>query len=92
MTNARRSLLAAGIIVALVGAAAAQLQAQRAGARPAASGWRVAFDASGSMPVIVDGVLYVGSVDGVVQAIDAATGAVKWRFQTGETGTATCSS
>jgi serine/threonine-protein kinase len=34
--------------------------------------------------VIVDGVLYVGSADGAVYAVDAMTGDTKWRFQTGE--------
>lgn len=34
-------------------------------------------------PVVVDGVVYTTSGDGTVSALDAATGAVRWRFQTG---------
>lgn len=52
--------------------------------QPAATGWKVKFNESGSNPVIVDGVLYIGSADGAVYALDAATGETKWRFQTGE--------
>src|SRR5262245_40545279 len=33
-------------------------------------------------PVVVDGVMYIGSGAGHVSAIDAATGALKWKFQT----------
>ena len=47
-------------------------------------GWRINFDGSGSSPVIADGVLYVGSADGAVYALDPSTGETKWRFQTGE--------
>ena len=35
-----------------------------------------------SSPAVVDGVVYVGSWDGQVYAIDAATGDERWRFQT----------
>lgn len=48
------------------------------------TGWRIKFDGSGSSPVIADGVLYVGSADGAVYALDPKTGDTKWRFQTGE--------
>ena len=50
----------------------------------AGSGWRVKLEGSGSRPVIVDGVVYVGSADGAVYALDSKTGTLKWRFQTGE--------
>ena len=47
-------------------------------------GWKKKFDGSGSSPVIADGVLYLGSADGAVYALDSKTGETKWRFQTGE--------
>ncbi|WP_433257684.1 PQQ-binding-like beta-propeller repeat protein [Streptosporangium sp. CA-135522] len=34
-------------------------------------------------PVVVDDVVYATSGDGTVSALDAATGAMRWRFQTG---------
>ena len=49
-----------------------------------ASGWKINFRESGSDPVMADGVLYVGSADGAVYALDPKTGETKWRFQTGE--------
>ena len=33
------------------------------------------------VPVVVDGTMYVGAMGGDVLALDAATGAVKWRFK-----------
>lgn len=52
--------------------------------------WTIALDGgcaagsiSASAPVISDGRIYVGSGDGAVYSLDAATGAQKWRFQTG---------
>jgi hypothetical protein len=36
-----------------------------------------------SSPAVVDGVVYAGSDDGKVYALDAATGAVRWQLQTG---------
>jgi outer membrane protein assembly factor BamB len=45
--------------------------------------WRVDFDESGSDPVLAHGLLFVGSSDGAVYALDPATGQTKWRFQTG---------
>ena len=47
-------------------------------------GWRINFAESGSNPVMADGILYVGSADGAVYALDPKTGDMKWRFQTGE--------
>lgn len=52
--------------------------------QPAITGWKIKFGESGSSPVIADGVLYVGSADGAVYALDSKTGDTKWRFQTGE--------
>lgn len=46
--------------------------------------WKINFEISGSYPVISDSILYIGSADGAVYAIDPATGRIKWRFQTGE--------
>jgi outer membrane protein assembly factor BamB len=51
---------------------------------PTTKGWKIKFDESGSNPVIADGVLYIGSADGAVYALDPETGKTKWRFQTGE--------
>lgn len=42
-----------------------------------------AWDVFQSSPLVADGRVYVGSADGQVVALDAATGAVRWRFQTG---------
>jgi eukaryotic-like serine/threonine-protein kinase len=42
------------------------------------------FDVFLSSPAIVDGVVYFGSGDGNVYALDAATGTLKWKFQTGD--------
>ncbi|HLG56228.1 MAG TPA: PQQ-binding-like beta-propeller repeat protein [Vicinamibacterales bacterium] len=81
MTKAQRRLLVTAILVAI---GAPQLEAQAPTSRPATTGWRVKFDGSGSSPVIADGVLYVGSADGAVYAVNPATGDIKWRFQTGE--------
>ena len=36
-----------------------------------------------SSPIVVEGVLYVGSMDGYLYALDAATGELRWRFATG---------
>lgn len=37
-----------------------------------------------SSPAITDGVVYFGSGDGNVYALDAGTGALKWKFKTGD--------
>jgi len=52
--------------------------------QPEATGWKIKFEESYSNPVVVDGVLYVGSADGAVYALDPKTGETKWRFQTGK--------
>jgi outer membrane protein assembly factor BamB len=36
-----------------------------------------------SSPTVVDGVVYFGSGDNHVYAFDAATGALNWKFKTG---------
>jgi len=36
-----------------------------------------------SSPAVVDGLVYFGSFDGYVHALDASTGEERWRFQTG---------
>ncbi len=40
------------------------------------------LDSRPGQPALVDGILYVGSESGVVQAVDAGTREVRWRFQT----------
>lgn len=42
------------------------------------------FDFFLSSPAIVGGVVYIGSGDGHVYAVDAATGALRWKFKTGD--------
>jgi outer membrane protein assembly factor BamB len=38
-----------------------------------------------SSPAVVNGIVYIGSYDGSVYALDAVTGSKKWAFQTGST-------
>jgi outer membrane protein assembly factor BamB len=46
--------------------------------------WQMrAGDQIRASPVLVGGVLYAGSSDGVYRAVDAATGNERWRFETG---------
>lgn len=56
----------------------------------AAAGWNIALDggcdaqtSEGSAPVVAGGTVYIGSRDGAIYALDAATGRQRWRFQTG---------
>jgi outer membrane protein assembly factor BamB len=42
------------------------------------------WDVFQSSPAVVNGVVYVGSGDGKLHAIDAKTGAAKWQFATGD--------
>ncbi|MBX3174489.1 MAG: PQQ-binding-like beta-propeller repeat protein [Gemmatimonadaceae bacterium] len=42
------------------------------------------FDVFTSSPAVASGVVYIGSGDQNVYALDAATGAVKWTFSTGD--------
>ena len=42
------------------------------------------WDWQAPKPMIVDGTVFVGSGDGGFHAVDAATGARKWRFEAGE--------
>ena len=42
------------------------------------------YDTYLSSPLVVDGVVYFGSGDGHVYALDAATGALRWKFATGD--------
>jgi outer membrane protein assembly factor BamB len=41
------------------------------------------YDYRQSSPVVADGKVYVGSLDGAVYALDATTGKEVWKFQTG---------
>ncbi len=50
------------------------------GAEPAAELMPDPFDFFLSSPVVVDGVVYFGSGDGHVYAVDAANGALRWKF------------
>ena len=46
--------------------------------------WRYETGDSGrSSPVVVDGVVYVGSQDGYLYAVDADSGDLRWRYETG---------
>jgi outer membrane protein assembly factor BamB len=42
------------------------------------------FDLFTSSPVVVDGVVYIGSGDGHVYALGAADGVLRWKFRTGD--------
>jgi eukaryotic-like serine/threonine-protein kinase len=53
------------------------------GAEPANELMPDPFDVYLSSPALADGVLYFGSGDGNVYALDAASGALRWKFQTG---------
>jgi outer membrane protein assembly factor BamB len=54
------------------------------GSLPAGETMPDPFDCYTSSPVVSGGKVYFGSGDGNVYALDAATGAVKWKFQTGD--------
>ncbi len=53
------------------------------GAEPAAEVMPDPFDTFLSSPVLADGAVYFGSGDGNVYALDAASGALRWKFGTG---------
>jgi outer membrane protein assembly factor BamB len=53
------------------------------GAEPAAEVMPDPFDVFLSSPVVVSGVVYFGSGDGNVYALDDASGALRWKFHTG---------
>ena len=54
------------------------------GAEPAAELMADPFDFYLSSPAIENGVVYFGSGDGNVYAVEAASGALKWKFKTGD--------
>ncbi|HEU4627160.1 MAG TPA: PQQ-binding-like beta-propeller repeat protein [Steroidobacteraceae bacterium] len=54
------------------------------GSEPASELIADPFDVYLSSPAIAQGVVYFGSGDGNVYALDAASGALKWKFQTGD--------
>src|SRR5271169_6512411 len=54
------------------------------GAEPAAETMPDPFDFYLSSPAIANGVIYFGSGDGNVYALDLATGSLRWKFQTGD--------
>ena len=54
------------------------------GAQPAAESDPDPFDVYLSSPAVGDGVVYFGSGDGNVYALDAASGALKWKHPTGD--------
>src|SRR5439155_24478311 len=83
MPAIRIPLSVAVLLICLLCVGITQLLAGE-GKQPSITGWKITFNESGSNPVLVDGVLYVGSADGGVYALDPATGETKWRFQTGE--------
>lgn len=53
------------------------------GAQPAAEVMPDPFDVFLSSPAVAAGVVYFGSGDGNVYALDAASGALRWKFHTG---------
>jgi eukaryotic-like serine/threonine-protein kinase len=54
------------------------------GATPVTESMPDPFDFYSSSPEVVAGVVYFGSGDGNVYALDAATGGLKWKFKTGD--------
>ncbi len=54
------------------------------GIEPAGESMPDPFDFYLSSPAVWNGAVYFGSGDGYVYALDAATGALKWKFQTGD--------
>lgn len=54
------------------------------GSEPAHETMPDPFDCYLSSPVVWNGAVYFGSGDGNVYALDAATGALKWKFKTGD--------
>jgi outer membrane protein assembly factor BamB len=54
------------------------------GSEKPASGWKIPFWGTTSSPVLAGGLLYAGSGDGAIYALDPSSGAIRWRFQTGE--------
>ncbi|MEZ5318526.1 MAG: PQQ-binding-like beta-propeller repeat protein [Vicinamibacterales bacterium] len=54
------------------------------GLQPATEMMPDPFDFFLSSPTVVDGTVYIGSGDHRVYALDAATGAVRWSFETGD--------
>lgn len=47
------------------------------------------FDSNPSMPMEKDGVVFFGSKSGIVSALDAKTGAIRWQYDTGKARTNT---
>lgn len=54
------------------------------GSQPATESMPDPFDCYLSSPVAWKGAVYFGSGDGNIYALDAATGALKWKFKTGD--------
>jgi len=54
------------------------------GGEPAAETMPDPFDFYLSSPVVANGLVYFGSGDTYVYALDAATGALRWKFKTGD--------
>ena len=54
------------------------------GAEPAAETMPDPFDFYLSSPVVANGLVYFGSGDTNIYALDASTGALKWKFKTGD--------
>ncbi len=54
------------------------------GSLPASEPMPDPFDVYLSSPTVADGVVYFGSGDGNVYALDAASGKLKWKFATGD--------
>ena len=62
--------------------AAVNAAVDRANAASLKLAWKVAMpDAVSAPPSVVDGVVYVGAWDGVMYALDAESGVMRWTFQ-----------
>jgi serine/threonine protein kinase len=82
----RRRAIAAGAVVAVVGLLIAiAIVVTRPGTALTVPGLRWSYTTAGkisSSPVVAGGIVYIGSDDDRVYALDAATGVVRWTYTT----------
>lgn len=79
-------LLLTGLAAIVLGTSTVPGQAAEPPSGSSLDGVRFTYDARAPIrgsPVVHDGVLYAGSSDGVLHALDARSGAVRWRHRSG---------
>lgn len=77
--NYKRYILFVFLFIGLVSCATDSKDLETDGFR-----WKIPFDGSDSVPVIHDGIIYIGSFKGGVYAINPKTGKQIWKYQTGK--------